>query len=105
MSKKELSNMFPSDNEENNEEKPETNPMEEVRNRIDKKHKEKANRPTVDETHTRTTFLLRNDLSEELNDLASNYKRGFKTDFLNEVIAYGLQGYGRDVKDYEKRYN
>lgn len=49
------------------------------------KYEEKTKKQTVEETHTRSTFLFRNDLQERLDKLAKN-KRGFKTMFLNEAI-------------------
>ena len=48
--------------------------------------KEKLARPTVEQTHTRTTFLLRNDLKARLDNLADQNKRGYKTDFINKSI-------------------
>src|SRR5699024_1052251 len=52
----------------------------------------KSQKPTVEETHTRSTFLFRNDLQERLNKLAEG-KRGFKTFFLNEAIETLLDVY------------
>lgn len=46
---------------------------------------EKSKKKTVEETHTRATFLFRNDLQERLDKLAEG-KRGFKTMFLNRAI-------------------
>lgn len=53
--------------------------------RFQEKYKEKVNKPTVEETHTRTTFLFRNDLAKRLEKLSRN-KRGYKTQFINEAI-------------------
>ncbi|MGX1195751.1 hypothetical protein [Metabacillus sp. SLBN-84] len=45
----------------------------------------KSKKKTVEETHTRATFLFRTDLQKRLDNLA-NGKRGFKTMFLNKAI-------------------
>lgn len=57
-----------------------------VKDTLSKSYDAKYNRPTVNDTHTRTTFLLRNDLAERLNKLSEG-KRGYKTEFLNTAIA------------------
>ncbi|MGX1402369.1 hypothetical protein AB7M70_011842 [Bradyrhizobium japonicum] len=46
---------------------------------------EKAKKERVEDTHVRTTFLFRKDLSKRLEKLAKN-KRGFKTLFMNKAI-------------------
>src|SRR5699024_578095 len=43
----------------------------------------------VEYTHTRNTFLIRNDLLKRLNNL-SKHRRGFKTEFINYVVEQGL---------------
>ena|SRR5699024_3598487 len=43
----------------------------------------------VEDTHTRNTFLIRNDLIQRLNHY-SKHRRGFKTEFINYVIEQGL---------------
>src|SRR5699024_496330 len=43
----------------------------------------------VEDTHTRNTFLIRNDLTKLLNHF-SKHRRGFKTEFINYVIEQGL---------------
>lgn len=53
------------------------------------KYEKKYKKPTVNDTHTRTTFLLRNDLAERVNKLSEG-KRGFKTEFLNTAIEQML---------------
>jgi ethanolamine utilization protein EutQ (cupin superfamily) len=45
----------------------------------------KTKKETVEDTHIRTTFLFRKDLSKRLDKLAKG-KRGFKTMFMNEAI-------------------
>lgn len=49
------------------------------------KYKKKAKKPTVEETHVRTTFLFDRELSKRLDRMAKG-KRGFKTMFYNEAI-------------------
>ena len=43
----------------------------------------------VEDTHTRNTFLIRNDLMKRLNHF-SKHRRGFKTEFINYVVEQGL---------------
>lgn len=56
-----------------------------VKENLLSKYEEKSKKQTVEETHTRSTFLFRNDLQKRLDKLARG-KRGFKTMFLNEAI-------------------
>lgn len=56
------------------------------------KYEQKTKKPTVEDTHTRTTFLFRNDLKKELDKLSKN-KRGFKTEFINHAIETYLRNY------------
>lgn len=48
-------------------------------------YEEKTKKEKVEDTHIRTTFLFRKDLSKRLEKLAKN-KRGFKTLFMNKAI-------------------
>lgn len=59
--------------------------LRDVTNSIMDMYKEKSNKKTVEETHTRATFLFRNDLQKRLDKLSSG-KRGFKTMFMNKAI-------------------
>lgn len=43
----------------------------------------------VEDTHKRTTFLVRRDLLEQLNELAKG-KHGYKTEFINYAIELGI---------------
>lgn len=43
-------------------------------------------RPTVEQTHTRATWLIRNDLLKRLDKLAKNQQRGFKTHLVNYAL-------------------
>lgn len=43
-------------------------------------------KPTVEETHTRGTYLIRNDLLERLDELSAGKARGFKTFIVNSAI-------------------
>lgn len=47
-------------------------------------------KPLVEETHTRDTYLIRNDLLERFNRLAKNEKKGFKMRFINYVLEKEL---------------
>lgn len=52
-----------------------------------KKEVRKAqSRPTMEDTHVRSTFLFRRDLQERLDRIAKTQPRGFKTKFLNIAI-------------------
>lgn len=46
---------------------------------------EMSKRKTVEDTHTRATYLVRNDLLKRLDKLAKG-KRGFKTLFVNKAM-------------------
>jgi hypothetical protein len=59
---------------------------EEMQRKLDAKRKQK----TKEETHVRTTFLLDKELAKRLDRLSKKQGRGFKTDFLNDVIKEAL---------------
>ncbi|MFS0883085.1 hypothetical protein [Metabacillus niabensis] len=52
---------------------------------------EKTKKKTMEETHTRLTFLVKNELADELDELAETMPRGFLTTFANTVIENGLK--------------
>ncbi|MDA1918179.1 hypothetical protein [Bacillus cereus group sp. BcHK140] len=56
-----------------------------VKEELLNQYEEKSNKQTVEDTHRRTTFLLRNDLLERLDSLSKG-KRGYKTMFMNKAI-------------------
>lgn len=60
--------------------------VEDVKRQLMTSYEEKANKKTVEETHTRSTFLFENRLSSRLDKLAKKKKRGFKTMFINKAI-------------------
>ena len=43
-------------------------------------------RPTIEQTHTRATWLIRNDFLKRLDKLAKNQQRGFKTHLVNYAL-------------------
>lgn len=47
---------------------------------------QKKKKPTVEETHTRQTWLIRNDLIAALDALATDQDRGFKTQLVNYAL-------------------
>jgi hypothetical protein len=59
--------------------------IEQVKNEFLSMFEEKNKKETMENTHTRTTFLFRKDLAKRLDKLAKN-KRGFKTMFINKAI-------------------
>lgn len=70
---------------ENQSPEPSTKTLKDVTKSIMDAYDEKSKKKTVEETHTRSTFLFRNDLQERLDKLAKG-KRGYKTLFLNQAI-------------------
>jgi hypothetical protein len=59
--------------------------VEQVKNDLLNMYSEKSKKETMEDTHTRSTFLFRKDLAKRLDKLAKN-KRGFKTMFMNKAI-------------------
>lgn len=53
--------------------------------------------PKLEDTHSRRTFLVENELLERLDEVAEKTKnRSFKTKFINHVIRLGLE----EFKDF-----
>jgi len=69
--------------------------IREVTNTIMNMYDEKTKKETVEESHTRATFLFRKDLKKRLDNL-SDGKRGFKTLFLNKAVEAMLD----EVEDF-----
>jgi len=63
----------------------ETNNFTDFKTSILTKYEEKRKKKTVEETHIRTTFLLRKDLAKRLNKITRN-KHGLKTILLNNAV-------------------
>lgn len=59
--------------------------VEQVKKDLLSMYEKKTKKEKVEDTHMRTTFLFRKDLSKRLDKLSKN-KRGFKTMFLNKAI-------------------
>lgn len=51
---------------------------------------ERHRKPKVEDTHTRDTYLIRNDLLARFNKLAKNQKKGFKMKLINYVLEKEL---------------
>lgn len=47
---------------------------------------EKEKKKTIEDTHTRSTFLVHNDLLSRMDKLSKKRKRGFKTELVNHAI-------------------
>lgn len=62
---------------------------------IDQEKKKK----TVEETHTRQTYLIRNDLLKELNKVSRKQGKGFKT----KVINYALEQFLNDINNEHRK--
>lgn len=54
-------------------------------------YERESKKPTKEDSHSRVTFQLRNDLNSKLNKLARN-KRGLKGLFINQAIEAMLNG-------------
>lgn len=65
---------------------------------LDREFTKKTTRPTVNETHKRTTLLVQMPIHEAMQELSQMKGRGFKTAFINMCLAEGLQKYGYDVE-------
>jgi uncharacterized protein (DUF4415 family) len=63
----------------------ETNSLNDLSKSINAKFEEKTKKKTMEETHTRKTFLIENELLKEFNRLTKN-KRGYQTMLINEVL-------------------
>lgn len=61
-------------------------------------HEKALKKPTVNETHKRSTLLIQLPIHGALQDLSQKQGRGFKTRFINQMLAIGLQEYGYDVE-------
>lgn len=59
--------------------------------RILQSFKESIKRETVEDTHTRKTFIVRNDLLRELDKLSKKQGRGFQTWFVNMAFERLLE--------------
>jgi hypothetical protein len=62
-----------------------TSTLEDLANEIKGVYKERTSKKTVEETHTRTTFLLENTLLKRLNAVSAK-KKGLKTLILNKAV-------------------
>src|SRR5699024_1823042 len=89
----------------NNFKKKEVNPTAAIVEPVEDKKNEQLSKiikkkEKVEDTHTRRTFLVRNELLKELDDLASQINNtGFKKEFINYVIEKGLI----ELKSIDKR--
>lgn len=50
----------------------------------------KKNQKKIEDTHKRQTFLIKNELIEELESLYRVYGYGFKTEFINLAIKHQI---------------
>jgi hypothetical protein len=57
-------------------------------------------KPRVEDTHTRDTYLIRNDLLERLNKVAAKQSKGFKMRLINYLLEEGLKSLesGEEIK-------
>ncbi|WP_188208307.1 hypothetical protein [Alkalibacillus aidingensis] len=53
----------------------------------------KRKKTTIEDTHTRLTFLLENELYDEFNEIAQREGRGFKTHVLNAAVRKIVEAY------------
>lgn len=74
-------------NEEEQQQTPdEVSSLQDLKSEIIGSYEAKSKKKTIEDTHTRTTFLLENELLDRLNKLSKG-KRGFKTMIFNKAIA------------------
>lgn len=62
------------------------------------KLKNKAKKQRVEDTHSRKTFLVRNDLLNELEYISQGI-HGFKIEFINTAIENALKDYRDELED------
>jgi|SRR5699024_8793521 len=75
-------------------------PVEEKKEDSDKLSKMVKKKEKMEDTHTRRTFLIKNELLKELDDLAEQINNtGFKTEFINYAIEEGLSGLKKIEED------
>jgi len=86
-----------SDLNENIETDDQYNDFDNFKKDILHKYDKKRKRKTMEETHTRTTFLLENSLANRLNKLTRN-KRGLKTLVLNDAVRAIIMALEDDKK-------
>ena len=66
-------------------------PVEEKKEDSNQLSKMVKKKEKMEDTHTRRTFLVKNELLQELDDVADQINNtGFKTEFINYVIDKGL---------------
>jgi hypothetical protein len=64
-----------------------------LKDRIEEKFAEKSRKQPMEKTHIRTTFLLRRDLNDRINNLKEVKDKGWKTHFFNEAVEELLKHY------------
>lgn len=62
------------------------------------KFQARFSKPTIEDTHTRRTFLVRNDLLKQMDKLAKKQRKGFKTHLLNYALEKALEELEEDKK-------
>lgn len=60
------------------------------------KFQARFSRPTIEDTHTRRTFLVRNDLLKRMDRMARKQRKGFKTHLLNHALEKVLDELEKD---------
>lgn len=70
----------------------ETNSLDSLSKSINEMFEEKSKKKTMEETHTRKTFLIENELLKEFNKLTKN-KRGYQTMLINEVLRAVIESH------------
>jgi outer membrane biosynthesis protein TonB len=63
----------------------ETTSLDDLSKSISQMFEEKTKKKTMEETHTRATFLIENKLLEKFNKITKD-KRGYKTMLMNQVL-------------------
>jgi len=73
--------------------------FEQATNSIKNRFEEKISRPTMEETHIRRSFLINRELDKQINELAKDQGRGWKTHFINHGLEMLVKSYGNQIKD------
>lgn len=66
------------------------NTVEDLVSDFMREQKQLEKKDKMEDTHTRSTFLIRKDLANRLEKLSAKEKRGFKTRFINRAIEVML---------------
>lgn len=74
--------------------------LESIVGKFSEKVESRKQKQRVEDTHKRSTFLFRRDLSDRLDEMAkADGSRGFKTMFINDAIEAMLDAYEKESQN------